>query len=145
MAPHGYYPCAHIPGLWRHTYLPTTFVLSVDYFGVKYMCQEDVNHLIKSIKINYRATVDWLGTKYCGVTLDWNYPERWVDISISGYTEKALQKLCHPKPQKPQHSPHRHIKIKYGPEGQLVPKQDSSSLVPTETIGHIQAAVGLFL
>eukprot|EP00957_Ditylum_brightwellii_P174968 13322027-Ditylum_brightwellii.AAC.1 len=30
VAPHGYYPCAHTPGLWRHIYLPTTFVLCVD-------------------------------------------------------------------------------------------------------------------
>eukprot|EP00957_Ditylum_brightwellii_P002057 157902-Ditylum_brightwellii.AAC.1 len=58
---------------------------------------------------------------------------------------KALKKNCHPKPKKPQHSPHRRVKIKYGPEGQLVPKQDSSPKVPKETIEYIQAAMGIFL
>eukprot|EP00957_Ditylum_brightwellii_P023507 1773745-Ditylum_brightwellii.AAC.1 len=70
-----------------------------------YMCQEDANHLNNSIKTNYRATVDWSGTKYCGITLDLNYPKKWVDISATGYKAKALKKLCHPKPKKPKYSP----------------------------------------
>eukprot|EP00957_Ditylum_brightwellii_P006850 518739-Ditylum_brightwellii.AAC.1 len=141
IAPYGYIPYAHTSGLWQHMYKPTIFVLCVDDFGVKYMCQEDVNHLIISIKTNYIATVDWSGIKYCRITLDWNYPDQWLDMSVTGYAVKALKKLCHPKPQKTQHSPHYHIKTKYGPEGQLVPEKDSSPKVPKETIEYIQAAV----
>eukprot|EP00957_Ditylum_brightwellii_P189305 14408882-Ditylum_brightwellii.AAC.1 len=108
MVPHGYYPWAYTPGLWHHTYKPTIFVLCVDDFGVKYMCQEDANHLINSIKNNYRATVDWSGSKYCGIILDWNYPEKWLNIAVPGYVMKALLKLCHPMPKQPEHSPHWH-------------------------------------
>eukprot|EP00957_Ditylum_brightwellii_P132651 10115495-Ditylum_brightwellii.AAC.1 len=54
-------------------------------------------------------------------------------------------KLHHPTPKKPEHFPHRHIKIKYGPEDQLVPARDSSPKVPQETVNYIQAAVCIFL
>eukprot|EP00957_Ditylum_brightwellii_P046485 3527710-Ditylum_brightwellii.AAC.1 len=145
LAPHGYYPCAHTPGLWRHTYLPTTFVLCVDDFGVKYLTQEDANHLIQSAKAKYRATVDWKGTKYCGITLEWHYDKKYVDISVPGYVKKGLTKLKHPTPTKQEYLPHRHVKIKYGPEGQMVPEKDISPKVPQQTIDYLQAAVGIFL
>jgi hypothetical protein len=36
LAPFGYAPVTHTPGLWRHATKPTTFTLAVDDFGVKY-------------------------------------------------------------------------------------------------------------
>jgi hypothetical protein len=50
LAPHGYFECNHMPSLWKHTIHPISFTLVVDNFGVKYMCQEDIEHLIKCIK-----------------------------------------------------------------------------------------------
>eukprot|EP00957_Ditylum_brightwellii_P211491 15366227-Ditylum_brightwellii.AAC.1 len=58
---------------------------------------------------------------------------------------KALTKLKHPCPKKPEYSPHHHVKITYGPEGQLVPEKDASPPVLKETIEYIQTAVGMFL
>eukprot|EP00957_Ditylum_brightwellii_P209955 15364419-Ditylum_brightwellii.AAC.2 len=106
---------------------------------------DDADHLITSIKEKYCATVDWKGTQYCGIALEWNYPERWLDILVPGYVSKGLKKLKHPKPSKPEHSLHRHVKIKYGREGQLVPAADTLPKVPKETMEYIQAAVGIFL
>eukprot|EP00957_Ditylum_brightwellii_P074011 5623870-Ditylum_brightwellii.AAC.1 len=98
------------------------------------MNQADADHLINSIKEKYRATVDWRGSKYCGISLEWNYQEKWVDISVPGYVMKGLTKLKHPRPTKPKYSPHCHVKITYGPEGQLVPEKDTSPPVPKETM-----------
>ncbi len=53
LAPHGYFKCNHTPGLWKHTIHPISFTLVVDNFGVKYTCQEDIEHLLKCIKEKY--------------------------------------------------------------------------------------------
>jgi hypothetical protein len=50
LAPHGYYECKQMPGLWKHTSRPISFTLVVDDFGVKYTDQGDVDHLIGSLK-----------------------------------------------------------------------------------------------
>ncbi len=50
LAPHGYYECAHTPGLWIHLTCPISFTLVVDNFGVKYIRQEDIDYLIGCIR-----------------------------------------------------------------------------------------------
>jgi hypothetical protein len=37
LAPFGYYPARHTPGLWLHETRPISFTLVVDYFAVKYV------------------------------------------------------------------------------------------------------------
>ncbi len=84
----GYYESTNTPGLWRHKSRPLTFTLVVDDFGVKYVDKVDVDHLISSIKMTYKLTEDWTGNLHCGITLDWDYVGRTVDISILGYLYK---------------------------------------------------------
>ena len=50
LAPFGYSECVNTPGLWTHESRPISFTLVVDDFGVKYVTQDDVDHLIASIK-----------------------------------------------------------------------------------------------
>ena len=74
LQPHGYYEVAHTPGLWRHVTRPVQFSLVVDDFGVKYEGKENADHLINAIKSEgYKLSIDWRGTKYCGITLNWDY------------------------------------------------------------------------
>jgi hypothetical protein len=63
----------------------------VDDFGVKYMNQEDIDHLIVSIKKTYTLTEDWTGNLYWGICLDWDYTNCTVNISMPGYIKKKLQ------------------------------------------------------
>jgi hypothetical protein len=49
LAPFGYYPVTHIPGLWRHKHRPVLFSLVVDDFGVKYVGKEHAQHLIDTL------------------------------------------------------------------------------------------------
>ena len=88
LEPHGYYPCPNTEGLWKHVSRRTTFCLCVDDFGIKYFSKEDVNHLLASLRQNYKISVDWEGKNYCGLTLEWNYEKGYVDISMPGYIEK---------------------------------------------------------
>ena len=35
LASHGYHPCTHTPGLWKHVTRKIMFTLAVDDFGIK--------------------------------------------------------------------------------------------------------------
>jgi endonuclease I len=56
------------------------------------------------LKEFYEVTIDYEGSLYCGVTLEWNHEERYVDISMPGYVKKQLLKYKHPNPKKPVHT-----------------------------------------
>jgi hypothetical protein len=45
LAPFGYYPERHTPGLWLHKSRPISFTLVVDDFAVKYMGKQHAEHL----------------------------------------------------------------------------------------------------
>ena len=79
LKPYGYYKVDHTPGLWRHETLPVQFTLVVDDFGIKYQGKENTIHHINVLKETYEINVDWKGELYCGISLRWNYNERYVD------------------------------------------------------------------
>jgi hypothetical protein len=99
LAPAGYKPAPFTPGLWRHHTKKTTFVLCVDNFGVKYFSKSDAHHLIDAIKAHYELTINWSGSLYCGLILDWHYDQGYVDISMPGYVGRALKKFDQVPPQ----------------------------------------------
>ena len=61
LPPFGYSESVNTPGLWTHKSRPISFTLVVDDFGVKYVAQDDIDHLIASIKSTYSLTEDWTG------------------------------------------------------------------------------------
>jgi hypothetical protein len=95
---HGYRPVPLTPGLWKHDTNSITFKLVVDDFGVKYTNRADVDHLLSALKENYEVTEDWSGSRYCGLTVAWDYLKCTCDISMPGYVERALQRFQHPAP-----------------------------------------------
>jgi hypothetical protein len=114
LEPHGYYQCAHTPGLWRHRTWPTVFALVVDDFKVKFQDKADALHLIAALKTHYEITVDWDGKLFCGISLDWDYTKRMVDLSMPGYVQEALAEFQHSKPDKTEHQPYRHNPPQFG-------------------------------
>ena len=115
LAPAGYYEVPHTPGLFTHVTRPVQFTLVVDNFGVKYVGKEHADHLIKTLKGHYdKISVDWEGKLYCGITLDWNYEERFLDISMPGYINKLRARYKHEMPSRPQHSPYKAPPKVYG-------------------------------
>ena len=91
LAPFRYHECKNNPGLWYHKTRQITFMLVVNNFGVKYVDKSNVEHLITSLKANYTLTIDWMGNLYCRISLDWDYINQWVNISMPGYMKKKLQ------------------------------------------------------
>jgi hypothetical protein len=96
---HGYSQNKAVPGLWTHKTRPISFTLIVDDFGMKYVGKEHAMHLISILKEHYKISEDWLGSKYIGITLDWDYRNRRVHLSMSGYITKALQCFGHEHPR----------------------------------------------
>jgi hypothetical protein len=68
LAPFGYYPARHTPGLWIHKTQPISFTLVVDNFAVKYVGKQHAEHLQNSVLRTYGLTTDWAGTVYSGMT-----------------------------------------------------------------------------
>ena len=64
------------------------------------------------------SSEDWKGNLYCRITLDWNYKEGFLDISMTGsmtgYVEQLLLKIKHKKSEIPLYSPHHAPAKLYG-------------------------------
>jgi hypothetical protein len=69
-------------GAMNHGQFHSRWLLNI--FGVKNKTQDDINHLIGPIKSMYTLTKDWTGNLYCGITLNWDYKNRTVDILMLG-------------------------------------------------------------
>ena len=95
LAPFVYFEHVNTPGLWYHELRPIFFTLVVDNFGVKYENNNDVDHLVASIKTTYTLTEDWSGDLYCGIPLTWDYVNRTVDTSMPGFIKIKLQEYKH--------------------------------------------------
>ncbi len=67
-----------------------TVAVVVDDFGIKYVRNEHLHHLLRIHKGCYELEVDWDGTIYCGIKLKWYYNERYVIISMPIYVAKRL-------------------------------------------------------
>ena len=141
----GYYEAQFTPGLYRHVWRPIMFSLVVDDFGVKCEGIQHAKHLKTALEQYYDVAVDWDGKLFCGITLDWNYKMRHVDLSVPGYVGRKLIKYQHPMPTKPQHSPYQAAPIIYGAKVQQPTAPDTSAPLTDEQIKHVQDIVGTFI
>jgi hypothetical protein len=55
---HGYRQSKTTPGLWKHNTRPISFTLVVDNFGVKYVGEENAQHLLNAVRQYYKCSSD---------------------------------------------------------------------------------------
>jgi hypothetical protein len=108
----GYYHCQHTPGLWRHMWRDISFCLVVDNFGIKTTSHDHVFSLKTTLEEHYTVTMDWDGSLFCSINIDWNYPAGTVNINMPNYIPKALHKFQHSAPNSLQHQPYKHAPIR---------------------------------
>jgi hypothetical protein len=144
LEPHGYVPCTVTPGLWKHLDSDLMFSLVVDDFGVRYTDRADVDRLISVLKQAYKLTTDWTGARYIGLTLEWDYKNGHVDVSMPGYIQRALIRFAHRKPRRPQHSPHEWTAPVYGARQQFATHDTTDALSPQD-VKRVQEVLGTFL
>ena len=109
MNEHGYSQSKAVLGLWTHKTRPILFTLIVDDFGVKYVGKEHAMHLLSILKQHYEISEDWTGSKYFGITFEWDYRNCRVHPSMPGYISMALQGFRHERPCRLQNSPPPHV------------------------------------
>jgi hypothetical protein len=103
------------------------------------------NTFLGGLRQTYDIVEVWKGNLYCGITLDWNYAQRYLDIDMSKYVRHQLVQYAHPTPAKPQHCPYAPNPITYGKDNQAPTPQDDSPLLDAAGKKHIQQIVGSFL
>jgi hypothetical protein len=145
LAKDGYRPTHHTHGLWTHDTLPISFSLVVDDFGVKYVGREHAEHLMACIKKNYNISSDWNGHAYCGLTLDWDYTNHTVDLSMPGYIKAALHKYQHAAPARPEHAPNTWNPPINGAETQFVEDETISPALSGKDVNKLQQLTGTLL
>ena len=141
---YGYHPTPRTPSLWVHRDRPVSFTLVVDDFGVKYTKLADFQHLCDALRDLYEITVDMSGSKYLGMTIDWDYTKKTVDISMPGYLPKALHRFQH-IPTKVRRSPHQAPRIIYGQKQQLVQIEPEEAPQSKTAQKYVQQVVGTLL
>jgi hypothetical protein len=97
------------------------------------------------IKKNYNISSDWNGGAYCGLTLEWDYKNRTVDLSMPGYIRAGLQKYQHPAPARPEHTPHTWNPRIYGAKTQSVTEATSSAAFSDKDVNKLQRLTGTLL
>jgi hypothetical protein len=117
----------------------------VDDFGVKYVGREHAEHLIGCLKQTYKLSEDWTGSLYCGITLEWDYENGHVDISMPGYIKKKLQEYGHMIPDRVQTCPYSPEPISYGAKAQAPIAPDTTPLLDAKGIKRVQKIVGSIL
>jgi hypothetical protein len=117
----------------------------VDDFGVKYIGREHAEHLMACTKKNYNISRDWNGSAYCGLTLDWDYKNRTVDLSMPGYIKAALHKYQHGAPARPEHAPHTWNPPLYGAKTQYVKDETTSPALSDKDVNKLQQLTGTLL
>jgi hypothetical protein len=144
LAPFGYYPARHTPGLWFHKTRPISFTLVVDDFAVKYVGKHNAEHLRNTLLQTYELTTDWTATVYSGMTLKWDNKNRTCDISMPGYVSNVLSKFQHDAPNHPQHTPSRYVTPVYGAKTQYATKDETPPLTAKKCL-TIQKVTGSVL
>jgi hypothetical protein len=146
LAPHGYRRIPLTSGLWRHDTKDIVFSLVVDDFGVRYTSRAVADHLISTLETAYQVSTNWTGSRYCGLTLQWDYDARTCcDVSMPGYIERALLRFQHPMPTKPEHSPHPWQKPNYGAKTQFALLPDATAALDATDKRRVLEVLGTLL
>ena len=126
IAPFGYHPIQHTPGLWVHDNRNTIFSLVVDDFCVQYSSIKDSDHFLNTLRGKYLITVNMEATVYIRINLDWEYVNRTVTLSISNYVNKALHRFEHILMGGKEYPPHICAPIQYGQKIQYADPLDAA-------------------
>jgi Reverse transcriptase (RNA-dependent DNA polymerase) len=141
----GYKETGRIPRMFKHTTNSVYFVLVVDDFLVQYINPKDFQHLASTLQKHYGITTDMEATKFCGISLQWDYHANHVTLSMPGYVEKALQRFTHKHPARAQHAPHWWSPPNYGAPIQYTQPEDESLPLDSKGIKRLQEVIGTFL
>ena len=88
LAQFGYAPVPGNPILLKHATRDITFSLIVDDFSVKYVGKDNADHLIQSLNKQYTISMDFIGSLFFGLHIQWDYTARTCNISMPYYNKE---------------------------------------------------------
>ena len=92
------------------------------------MGEEHARHLLNILLANYEGVhEDWGDTKFCGITLEWDYIRRTCLLSMPGYIKAILVRFHHQRPRKPELAPHRYASRSFSADNAQTPIPDDDS------------------
>jgi len=106
--------------------------------------EERANHLKQALEEIYKLTCDWTGTWYIGITLDWNYTKRHVQLSMPNFVTKALKQFQHIATKR-QYAPYPSIPIQYRTKKQYAIQEWKEPLLDDKVKLFIQQVCIKFL
>ena len=113
---------------------------------MKYGGEKHALHLKQTLKENYKVTTEYDGTRYIGITLDWDTRCRQVHFSLPEYTDKSLKQFNHTKNKNK--TSHTQAQLSYiGPKKQYATQPSSALVLDKKAKKFIQQVCGkkLFL
>ena len=93
---------------------------------------------MSALNYNYTINHDLKGSKYVGITLDWDYDGRKVHLLMTGYISEAVIRFRHKIPTKRQDSPYLFAPVKYGEKTQNSKAPDDTPLLDNKGKNYIQ-------
>ena len=108
---------------------------------MEYIGKENADHLIQALQKLYTISIDWTGSLFYGITIDWDCTAHTCDISMPQYLQTALLKSQHPASKRPKHASHSWAKPTYFAQVQYAQDDDSSPLLLAKTINLVQQIV----
>jgi hypothetical protein len=101
--------------------------------------------LMDILKSFYDVEVDMSGGLYCGITLKWDYKNKYVDISMPNYVRKQLTKYRWDKPKRAQNCPFEPNPVHYGKKSDEIIHDTDSPVLDPEGKKFVQQIIGSFL
>ena len=141
LVPYGYKPVRFTPGLWKHELSNLRFTLIVDDFGVKFTNLSQAHHLINVLKTKYELSIDWTGSLYCRVSLDWNYKQCEMVFLMPKYVKNLHEKYNHPTPTWQVYTSCKPEPIQYRVKCQTA-NINTSKPLPPEKLKLLQSKLG---
>ena len=113
-------------------------LLLLTILGIKYVGEDHSQHMLAVLQEHHKLSIHWSSTKFIGLTLDWDYANRAVHLSMPRY-------FNHECPKCKQHSPHPHVVPMYGAKAQCAEAPVSSPTLTKEETKYVQAVTETLL
>ena len=145
LATAGYHEAPSTPCLFIHTERPTKFSLVVDDFGVKYATNEDLNHLLDTLRSLYTITTDMLGEAYLGLSIHYDKSAPAIHVSLPDTIREYLTRYQFTTKTKLTIAPMVHRAFAYGTTVISPLPPDESLELPPVRVKRLQSILGALL
>ena len=143
---HGYVQDDMVSCLFTHATNGIQFTLVVDDLGIKHIeGNGGLLHLQKTLELKWKTKLDYSGSKYLGIRIDWHYddPKRQhLFLDMPTTVPDAIKCFCPDGSPRGAKSPIRYVPPTFGAKTDLGATVDTSPPVSLESKKFVQQVAG---